>query len=180
MRNDLERLERRLDALDDWKDALVAALERESAAGLAYRPEGKGWCALDVVHHLALVEESIVGYAIKKRQAPPQRVSVVDRAKLALLNVLMGSPIRVRAPLQQVVPAETLPLDVLSERWGKARGDLRDLLLSLPAERRAALVFRHPISGPLDATGTVDFVDAHARHHESQLRRIRSAPGFPG
>ncbi|HYN40555.1 MAG TPA: DinB family protein [Thermoanaerobaculia bacterium] len=172
-------LERRLDDLDDWKDALLGSLAIESAERLAFRPEGKGWCALDVVQHLVLVEEGVVGYARKKLQAPPQPVSLLDRAKLALLVVLMRSPIRVRAPLKLVIPDEALPLDVLSTRWEKVRVDLRELLVSLPEERRKALLFRHPVSGPLDPAGTLDFVEAHAKHHDAQFRRIWRAPGCP-
>jgi hypothetical protein len=175
----LHDLERRLDDLDDWKDALLGSLAIESAERLAFRPGGTGWCALDVVQHLVLVEEGVVGYARKKLQAPPQPVSFRDRAKLALLVLLMRLPIRVRAPLPQVVPDETLPLDTISSRWVKVRVELRELLGSLPEERRKALVFRHPISGPLDVAGTLDFVDAHGKHHDVQFRRIWRAPGCP-
>jgi uncharacterized damage-inducible protein DinB len=172
-------LERRLDELDDWKDALLGALAVESPERLAFRPGGKGWCALDVVQHLVLVEEGVVGYARKKLQAQPQPVSFLDRAKLALLVGLLRSPIRVRAPLPQIVPEETLPLDALSTRWEKVRKDLRELLASLSEERRTSLLFRHPVSGPLDPTGTLDFIEEHAKHHDAQLRRIRRAPGVP-
>lgn len=175
----LEDLERRLDDMDDWKDALLGALSIESPERLAFRPDGKGWCALDVVQHLVLVEEGVVGYARKKFQAPPQPVSFLDRAKLALLVVLMRSPIRVRAPLPQVVPDEIFPLTDTSARWERVRGELRDLLVSLPEERRKALLFRHPVSGPLDPAGTLDFIEAHAKHHDVQFRRIWRAPGVP-
>ncbi|MRR11994.1 hypothetical protein EG835_05875, partial [bacterium] len=75
MRHDLER---RLDELDERKGALLGSLVGESAERLAFRPEGRGWCALDVVQHLVLVEEGVVGYARKKLQAPPQPVSFLD------------------------------------------------------------------------------------------------------
>lgn len=173
-------LERRLDDLDDWKDALLGSLAIESAERLAFRPEGKGWCALDVVQHLVLVEEGVVGYARKKLQASPQPVSFLDRAKLALLVALMRSPIRVRAPLPQVVPDEIVPLTDISARWERVRKELREILVSLPEERRKALLFRHPVSGPLDPAGTLDFVEAHAKHHDVQFRRIWRTPGCPG
>ena len=172
-------LERRLDDMDDWKDALLGALSIESPGRLAFRPGGKGWSALDVVQHLVLVEEGVLGYARKKLQGPPQPVALLDRAKLTLLVGVLRSPIRFRAPLPQVVPAETFPLDALSARWETVRGELRDLLVSLPDERKRALVFRHPISGPLDPSGTLTFLDEHAKHHDAQVRRIWRAPGCP-
>jgi hypothetical protein len=173
-------LERRLAALDDWKGALLSSLSVESEERLAFRPEGSGWCALEVVQHLVLVEESVLGYARKKLLAPPQPVSLLDRAKLGLLLGLMRSPVRVPAPIRQVVPDEVVPLPRISASWKTVRGELGALLSSLAAERRKALFFRHPVSGPLDPAGTLDFIDAHARHHEAQLRRIRRAPGYPG
>ncbi len=172
-------LETRLDELDGWKDAFLAALSAHGPERLGFRPGGQGWCALDVVQHLALVEEGVVGYARKKLQGPAQPVPLVGRARLLLLVGVMRSPIRVRAPIPQVVPAETLPLDVSSARWERARGELRDLLVSLPEGRRRALVFRHPIAGPLDGPGTLTFVDEHAKHHEAQIRRIWRSPGCP-
>lgn len=171
--------ERRLDDLDDWKDALLGSLAIESPERLAFRPEGKGWCALDVVQHLVLVEESVVGYARKKLQGPPQRVPALDRAKLALLVLILRSPVRFRAPTPVVIPAETFPLAELSVRWGKVREDLREILVSLPDERRKTLLFRHPIGGALDPQGTLDFVHEHAEHHDAQIRRIRRMPGVP-
>jgi hypothetical protein len=171
--------ERRLDDLDDWKDALLGSLAIESPERLAFRPDGKGWCALDVVQHLVLVEESVVGYARKKLQGPPQPVPVLDRAKLALLVLILRSPVRFRAPTPVVIPAETVPLGDLTVRWGKVREDLREILGSLPDERRKALFFRHPIGGALDPHGTLDFVHEHAEHHDAQIRRTWRVPGCP-
>lgn len=180
MQHDLERREQRLGELDEWKNALLATLAGESAERLAFRPDGKGWCALDVVQHLVLLEEGVVGYARKKLQAPPQPVPALDRAKLALLLLVLRWPLRFRAPVPQVIPESTFPLAELSLRWLNVRDELRDLLGSLPAERRRTLLFRHPVGGALDPMGTLAFIDAHARHHEAQLRRIRRAPGYPG
>ena len=172
-------LERRLDDLDDWKDALLGSLAIESAERLAFRPEGKGWCALEVVQHLVLVEEGVVGYARKKLLAPSQPIPLRDRAKLALLVLILRSPIRFRAPVPQVIPEETFPLKEISGRWEKVRRELREILGALPAERRKTLLFRHPIGGALDPAGTLDFIEEHAKHHDAQLRRIRRTSGVP-
>jgi hypothetical protein len=56
---------------------------------------------------------------------------------------------------------------------------LREVLGSLPQERLPSLFFRHPLGGPLDAAGTLTFLDEHAKHHDAQLRRIWRAPGCP-
>jgi len=155
------------------------ALLDHSAERLGFRPEGKGWCALDVVQHLVLVEEGVVGYARKKLQAPAQPVSFVDRAKLALLVGLLKAPTRVRAPVPQVVPVETLPLAELRPRWERVRKELREVLAELQGERLRTMLFRHPVGGPLDAVGTLTFLDEHAKHHDAQIRRIWRSPGRP-
>ncbi len=172
-------LERRLDELDGRRDALLNDLAVESPGKLAFRPGGNGWCALDVVQHLVLVEEGVVGYARKKLLGAPQPVAVLDRARLVLLVLVLRSPARFAAPAAQVVPEATLPLDELAARWRRTRGELRDLVLALPGERRGSLFFRHPLAGPLDPGGTLTFVREHARHHGAQLRRIWRSPGCP-
>ncbi|MBI5442466.1 MAG: DinB family protein [Deltaproteobacteria bacterium] len=177
MRQDLER---RLDDLDAWKDALLGSLAGESEERLAFRPEGRGWCALDVVQHLVLVEEGVVGYARKKLRGPAQNVPLLDRAKLALLVLVLKSPIRFRAPVPQVIPEVTFPLGEVSDRWGRARRELRELLGALPSERQESLLFRHPIGGALDPAGTLVFIEEHAKHHGAQIRRYWGAPGCPG
>lgn len=169
----------RLDAMKARRDALLAGLASRSPERLAFRADGRGWNALDVVQHLALVEESVVGYARKKLLAPPQPVPWGGRLRLLSLVAVLRSPVRVAAPAAQVIPAETLPLDVLSERWRAASAALRDVVLALPAERERSLFFRHPIAGPLAPSGTLVFLDEHVRHHEGQLARIARAPGCP-
>ena len=169
----------RLDAMAARRDALLAGLASRSPERLAFRAGGKGWNALDVVQHLALVEESVVGYARKKLLAPPQPVPWNGGLRLIALVAVLRSPARVAAPAAQVIPQETLPLDALSERWRAAGAALRDVVLALPAERAKGLLFRHPIAGPLDPSGTLVFLDEHVRHHEAQLARIARAPGCP-
>ena len=172
-------LARRLDAMDGRKDSLLGALAERSPARLAFRPGAASWSALDVVQHLVLVEEGVVGYARKKLLGPPQPVSLGDRARLALLVGVLKSPVRFRAPAPQVIPEKTLPLDDLAARWRTARTELRGVLATLPADRLRSLFFRHPLGGPLDASGTLTFLDEHVRHHEAQLVRIWRAAGLP-
>lgn len=165
--------------MDRWKSAFLDSLSAGSPERLAFRANGAGWNVLDVVQHLVLVEEGVLAYARKKLLAPPQPISIVDRAKLALLVGFLRSPLRFRAPVAQVVPSETLPLETSVDRWDRSRRELRALLLGLPEERRAALFFRHPVAGGLDPAGTLVFLNEHARHHEAQVRRIGRAPGAP-
>lgn len=176
MRNDLAT---RLDAMDGRKDALLGALGGLAPDRLSVRPPGGGWCALDVAQHLVLVEESVLGYARRKLLGAPQPVPLLDRARLALLVGVLRSPIRVRAPVPQVVPAATVPLEESAKRWGEVRAALRAFLAELPEERLRSLFFRHPIAGALDVAGTLRFLDEHARHHEAQLDRIWRSAG-PG
>lgn len=170
---------KRLDEMDARRDALLGALSSHGPERLSFRPVGGGWCALDVAQHLVLVEEGVLGYARKKLQGPPQPVPLLDRARLVLLVGVMRSPTRVRAPVAQVVPTETLPLEAIASRWGAARVALRAFLAELPEERLRCLFFRHPIAGALDVVGTLTFVDEHARHHEAQIERIWRSPGRP-
>jgi uncharacterized damage-inducible protein DinB len=165
------KLVSRLEAMDVRKDALLRLLSDQPPDRLALRPPSGGWNALDVVQHLVLVEEGVLGYAGKKRQGPPQPVPFLDRGRLGLLVAVLRSPLRFRAPAPQVVPAETLPLDGLRARWAEARRSLGAFVADLPDERLRALVFRHPIAGALDAAGTLTFLDEHVRHHEGQIRR---------
>lgn len=176
MRTDFAK---RLDEMDARKDALLGVLSGHGPERLSCRPAGGGWCALDVAQHLVLVEESVLGYARKKLQGPPQPVPLLDRARLVLLVGILRSPVRFRAPVRQVVPTETLALDAIASRWGAVRVALRTFLAELPEERLRNLFFRHPIAGALDVAGTLTFVDEHARHHEAQVERIWRSPGRP-
>lgn len=174
-----EKIGARLDAMDARKETLLRELSGLSPERLRFRPAGGGWCALDVAQHLVLVEESVLGYARKKLLGPPQPVPLADRAKYLLLLALFLSPARVRAPVAQVVPTETFPLDAIAARWGSVRVALRELLAALPDERLRSLFFRHPISGALDVARTLAFLDVHVRHHEAQIERIWRSPGRP-
>ena len=170
MRNDLAA---RFEAMDRRKEALLGVVSALSPERLALRPPTGGWNALDVVQHLVLVEESVLGYARKKALGAPQPVPLRDRAKLGLFLAVLLSPVRFGAPVPQVVPSATIPLEESARRWADARAALRAFLDALPEERLGSLFFRHPIAGALDVAGTLRFLDAHVVHHETQVARLR-------
>jgi hypothetical protein len=172
-------LGRRLDEMDARKDVLLGGLSATSAERLVFRPGGTGWCALDVVQHVVLVEEGVVAYVRRKLEAPPRAVGPFHGVKRLLLVLVLKSPLRFRAPVPQVVPAETLPIAEIAPRWERVRGNLRETLAGLGEERLRAMLFRHPAAGPLDAAGTLDFLDEHAKHHDAQIRRIWRSSGCP-
>lgn len=173
-------LAHRLDALEGWRDAFLVTLGIEPEARLAWRPGGTAWSALDTVQHLVLVEEGVVGYARKKLLGPPQPAGgPATRLRLGLLVAGLRSPLRFRAPAQQVIPSQTLPLATLKGRWEASGAALRTLVAGLPGERSGALFFRHPVAGPLDPKGTLRFLHEHARHHDAIVRRALTSPAAP-
>ena len=72
-----------------------------------------------------------------------------------------------------------------SQAWayvalGSNQGDpCRQVLAAIPPEKLSWTLFRHPVSGNLDARRGVAFLTAHIDHHRAQVGRIRSSPGFP-
>ncbi len=161
--------------LEAKKLELFEALEGYTPEALNHQPgEGK-WSALQVMYHLFLAEGYAGNYVKKKLGFKPNLKKAGLRAAVRsrLLSLYLNSPIKWKAP--KAVSTEKLPehsdLETIAERWNKQRGELQQLLISLPETIFNKEVYKHPIVGRITLSGMLDFFEDHFDRHQKQIQR---------
>ncbi len=118
----LPTLRKRFDRLEQQRVALLRGLAAVDQAGLEFRPADGGWSSLDVVEHLVLAEELMVG-ALRKDKAATLSRWARWRADATLRVVFLVFALRrrLRAPTAAILPSGQSPtLAALTARWGEA------------------------------------------------------------
>ncbi len=161
------------DRLERQKEAVLSRVVSWPKERLLFRHESNSWSTLDVVDHLVKVERSSLA-AIRSSLPGGHPVTLKDRLGAFVVISIMKSPMRVKVPssASEVFPDSEADLVSVSEHWNQTRVILRKVLDSLSADQLRCGLLRHPVAGWMTMSGAMDFVSAHMRHHEFQLRRL--------
>lgn len=146
---------------------------RHSAEARAERPRGGGWSLAEVVEHLVLVESGVAS-ALAKAPAPerPRVVAPGQWFRFVALRVVLKSRVRIKAPVESVLPTGELPWHALLSRWEEQRRGLEEWLLSVVPGILQDPRFRHPIVGWLTIPQALTFAADHLEHHYHQIERV--------
>ena len=168
------------DALESRRRTLLDELAGTSPAGLAFRPGPDAWNLEDVAQHLWLIEKGAVHILRDRFDKPPIARDALSPLKVVAMRLLVQRDVRIKAPVKEIVPQQRMSVDAVRAEWDRTREALHGLLEQVTPERMGKRIFRHPIFGPLTIAQSAEFVWRHHDHHLHQIRRIRSAAGFPG
>ncbi|MBA3557627.1 MAG: DinB family protein [Gemmatimonadaceae bacterium] len=164
--------------LEQRRGALLQEVGALPEAQLTFQPMSGAWSIAQIIEHLLLVEGGIVERVTTR---PPRavRIRVRDRLGYAAVWVALSYGLRVKAPIQSVMPQKGITLSDAAEQW---RSILQTLLAHLEVMRDEDLslsVFKHPIGGPMTIAEALLFITRHFDHHLRQIARVRNSPGFP-
>ena len=174
----LPELRKGFDTHEVTRERFLSRVRAAAPVQRSYRATPGTWSMLDVTEHLVLAEEhSVLG--VEKGPPPGVRATLAASFRMVLVRGVMDSPIRVKVPVARVLPTGTPALDALEERWMVAARRLAELFERVEQGERGVARFRHPVAGWVGAREGLGFLAAHIRHHERQLGRIQSLPGFP-
>src|SRR5579862_8203831 len=168
------RIQGQFERLERQKPPFLALIAPWSQGQLRFRSRPDSWSALEVVDHVLRTERGILG-KVRANAARNARAPMADRVRSSLLTLLMKCPVRVKVPaaVPQILPGGDCDLAEMKTTWDLARMEWRDWLEEVNAPRGGGALFRHPVSGWMTLPQTLNFMSAHLRHHEYQLRRIR-------
>ena len=165
-------LARRLDRMERRRAALVERLRRLHPEELATRPSPGSWHVLDVVEHVVIVEERVLG-ALATRPGPiPLTERLRSGMRLTALRLYLRSGGRIKAPNPALLPPGGASLDELLARWDRTRAGYATALASFGPADLVRPMMKHPIVGKLTPPQTLTFLDAHLAHHSRQIDRI--------
>lgn len=163
-----------LEAITAQRTTLLADVAALTPAQRTWRSAPNAWSAVDVIEHLVLAEQMVLGdlATAPDRADRPRRFAQRVRAVLVWLVLRLG--VRVSVPAEAMRPTGSASFDTLRERWDAQHHALHAFVGGLDAAGLRRRVFRHPIAGPLDVPQTLRLLSAHLSTHQRQLARIRA------
>lgn len=162
---------------------VLAVANGLSPAQAAFKPSPDRWSIQEVVEHLVLAEEFGVNAMWRAaeglRTGQPAWTGEHTNRRLAIEEVVARTwRLREVAP-DWVTPRSGGPIGYWLARYracGQVLAGLGPVLEGLDLE---AVIFPHPISGPLDATQRLAFLRFHADRHLQQIASIKASEGYP-
>ena len=171
-------MKRSLDKLDALHRRLMDAIAPVEAEKFAERPSENVGSLAEVVHHLSLVEQSVIKALTRELDSPPQKSGL--RQHLMPLSLLVGTRmVRIRAP-KFVEPLDAPSKEVAIETFNNTREALKALCTQNSKERLSSIAMKHPLLGKMNGIRAVDFLHYHEkRHYKQALEIIKSLAHLP-
>ena len=156
--------------LDSLHQRLLDAVTPLDPQKFARRPSETEWSVAEVVHHLNLVEQSVLQELERRLTGPPQKAGL--RQRFMPLRFLVGSRFfRVKAP-ERVVPLDPPAKEAVIENYNRTRAALKEFGLRHGAARLRQLGIKHPFLGNFDGVRAISFVGYHELRHYKQIQEI--------
>ena len=156
----IERKRRAL--LDD-----VAALD---ASMLAARPVPGKWSIREILEHLVLAEDDVVGDFSRLDQLDARTRDFGNHARYLVVMFILRFRIPVKAPSRAMLPTGARSMAELLEIWDWHHRQLRSFVAGLDRAGTRRAIFRHPIAGPLSVSQAIQMLDVHLDSHIAQIR----------
>jgi hypothetical protein len=170
MHPEIETRINRLNASKRTLEEAIASAHHDPHVG----PAGE-WSIAQVVEHILASEAGTLGYMKKKSSGGWDLLEDAGdehRASSAAINARLESDERYKAPDVLPEPTNTISLPTLFEKWNTLRAEMHAFVSQVPPAHFHKLVFRQPAAGMLTLLHTLEFMDAHLRHHLPQIERI--------
>jgi len=137
------------------------------------------WNLAEVIHHLKKVEYATVHQILYYNSNHNKlRMRIKNHFNTMLLIAALYLPKKYKVPVNAIMPDVQTDNSILGA-WGNQQKDwLSDERLH-PAIKNQ-VVFKHPIAGYFNFSGTFAFLLAHLNHHLIQVNTIRMNKNFPG
>jgi hypothetical protein len=171
-------LEKAQKYLSETRKGIQDAVKGLTEAQWKFKPGPDRWSAAEIVEHLALIEDVVLGVLGKLPQAPaPAADWEAKRVDAMLLEKVPDRSTKYEAPPQARPAARWTPDEAL-EHFLASRAKTAEVLQTMQGLR--AHVIPHPVFGPMDGYQWVLAVAAHSARHSQQILEVKADPKFPG
>jgi DinB superfamily len=169
------KMEKAIAELDAVHQSLLETIEPLTPERFSERPSPDRWSVAEIVHHLYLVERSVLGQFEGALSKPPVKVGLIQR--LLPVGLLVGRRVvRVKAP-KGVEPLNPPSKEETIANFNQVRESLKEFSARHGDERLQQLGIKHPIFGTFDAVSALRFVSLHELRHFRQIREVMKRIG---
>jgi len=162
-------MNRTLTRLDTIHTRLLETVTPLNEQLFAQPPSENQWSIAQIVHHLSLVEERVIGELEKELVKPPRQLGFLRT--LIPTSIVASRLIHVKSP-KAVTPLDAPVKDANIAKYNAARNRLKELWAKHGEKRLRQTVFHHPFLGEIHGLATISFVGYHELRHYKQIREV--------
>ena len=170
-----------LKALSARRAGLYRDMRAAGSGAYNFVPAPGEWSEAQVAEHLYKVERRVL-VALRenlKTMQPGKGPGFFSGVRHAVFCTVMRRPVKVKAPVKAILPAENPDIDKLEREWDGLSAEWGEFIENFDPKLKKSAAFKHPIFGWFNITQTLQFMVEHFDHHRHQLKRIREAHGYP-
>ena len=167
------RLERRLQAFNAARSALLDEMEALGPDRLVAKPLAGKWSILEIVEHLVLAERAVFRGLPDPSHLVGNERGLGHRFRYLLVMFVLNTRIRVRVPSRAMIPRGDRTLAELRRLWDENQAWLRSCIDCLGPDRIGSAVLRHPVAGPISVKQGLRMGQVHLNLHVRQIRALQ-------
>ncbi|HEY0734856.1 MAG TPA: DinB family protein [Herpetosiphonaceae bacterium] len=169
----LAELQQQCTDLDRRSRTLLDELAHLAPPELSFKPHPRSWSILEVVQHLVLAEQDVIGNA---------RFADTPAFRRRDLRALLGYPavflvlyygVPWPVPSAGMIPDGRATLAELRSQWSDLHAWLQHYVDRLTPTTIKRAVFYHPLTGPITVKQTLVLSHIHLTCHTRQIERIK-------
>ncbi len=169
------KLEKAIAEMDAVHQRLLETVTPLAPERFSERPSPDRWSVAEIVHHLYLVERSVLGQFEGALSKPPVKVGMLQR--LLPVGLLVGRRVvRVKAP-KGVEPLNPPSKEDAIANYNQVRAALKEFSARHGDERLQQLGIKHPFFGTFDGISALRFIGHHELRHFRQIRDVMKRIG---
>jgi DinB superfamily len=167
------RLDKRLKAFDERRNALLDEMEALEPGKLLARPRAGKWSILEIVEHLVLAERVVFQGLPEPSQLKVREPRLKHRIRYLIVMFVLrtGIPVGVVSPAMN--PRGSRDLAELRRLWDENKAWLLAYIDYLGPQGIKQAALRHPVAGPISLRQGVVMSRVHLERHIRQIRTLQ-------
>ncbi len=162
----------RLARIEHKRLALLTDVAALDEAALTAHPRPDKWSVREIIEHLVLAEEDVVGDFSRLDALEAQPRGIGNHVRFVIVLLVLRFKIPVKAPSRAMLPTGERALSELIARWDTHQRQMQAFVAGLDRAGARRAIFRHPIAGPISVSQALLMLDAHLDSHIRQIRRL--------
>lgn len=167
-------IKEKINQLEQKRFELMSELEVLNDERLNYKPLENKWSIIQIMHHLIKSEKLSVIYITRKitNKSTIDKSSLISKLNAFALKWSLILPLKLKAPhnVSDVPNFDTF--QNTKSKWDKIRNSFASIVESMSDDLLNKDIFKHPVAGEMNIEGTIDFFDAHFKHHQKQIKPL--------
>ena len=167
------RLDKRLQAFNDQRNALLDEMETLEPGTLLARPLAGKWSILEIVEHLVLAERVVFQGMPEPSQVKVRELRLKDRIRYLIVMFVLRTGIPVGVVSPAMLPEGGRDIAELRRLWDENQAWLRAYAGYLGAQGSHRPALKHPVAGPITVKQAAVMSRVHLDRHIRQIRRLQ-------